>query len=85
MAFKLNESAVSEVEQVCAEWDSVTLSNTAGLIQLSYTQDPAMLAEAILDRYYKDRRAQPKAMKSGCLNISASIVDTLVLSMLSRI
>jgi len=67
-----------------APWDSVTLSNTAGLIQLS-TQDPAMLAEAILDRYYKDRRAQPKAMKSGCLNISASIVDTLVLSMLSGI
>jgi len=39
------------------------LSNTAGLIQLSYTQDPAMLAEAILDRYYKDRRSAAKAMK----------------------
>jgi len=27
MAFKLNESAISEaIEQVCAEWDSVTLS-----------------------------------------------------------
>ncbi len=59
MAFKLNESAISEaIEQVCAEWDSITLSDTAGLIQLSYRQDPAVLAQGILDRYYnKDRRS----------------------------
>jgi len=50
------------IEQVCAEWDSITLSDTAGLIQLSYRQDPAVLAEGILDRYYKDRRAQRKTM-----------------------
>ena len=59
MAFKLNESAISEaIEQVCTEWDSITLSDTAGLIQLSYRQDPAVLAQGILDRYYnKDRRS----------------------------
>jgi hypothetical protein len=57
MAFKLNESAISEaIGQVGTVWDSVTLSDTAGLIQLSYSQDPAALAEAILDRYYKDRQ-----------------------------
>lgn len=57
MAFKLNESAVCDaIEQVSAGGDFIRLSDTAGLIQLSYTQDPAVLAKAILDRYYKDRR-----------------------------
>lgn len=57
MAFKLNESDISQgIEQACAGWDAIRSSDTAGLIQLSYTQDPAALAEAILDRYYKDRR-----------------------------
>ncbi len=61
MAFKLNESAISEaIGQVCAGWDAIRLSDTAGLIQLSYTQDPAVLAEAILDRYYQARRGEAK-------------------------
>jgi len=57
MAFKLNESAISEaIEQ--APSGILLLSDTAGLIQLSYRQDPAVLAEGILDRYYnKDRRS----------------------------
>jgi len=64
MAFKLNESAISEaIEQVCAEWDSITLSDTAGLIQLSYRQDPAVLAEGILTGITtKIDGAQRKAM-----------------------
>ena len=56
MAFKLNESAISQgIEQVCALVDALGFSDTAGLIQLSYTQDPAMLAEVVLNRYYKNR------------------------------
>jgi len=44
------------IEQVCRVGFYYSL--TAGLIQLSYRQDPAVLAEGILDRYYnKDRRS----------------------------
>jgi len=71
MAFKLNECILRQLK-VCRVGFCYSLIH--GLIQLSYTQDPAM-PEAILDITQIDG-AQPKAMKSGCLNISASIVDT---------
>lgn len=53
LVFKLSESAISEaIEKVANLSDSIMLSDSAGLIQLSYTQDPAALAEDILDKYY---------------------------------
>ena len=56
MVFKLNESAICEaIEQVQAGWDAIRLSDTAGLIQLSYIKEPDVLAEEILDRYYQAR------------------------------
>jgi len=61
LVFKLSESAISEaIEKVACKSDSIRLEDTAGLIQLSYTQDPAKLAEDILDEYYRTRRGGAK-------------------------
>lgn len=62
MAFKLSESGISEAIEQVARWSGyIMLSDTAGLIQLSYTQDPATLAEDILDRYYQARRGEAES------------------------
>jgi len=61
LVFKLSESAItSALEKVASTSDSIMLSDTAGLIQLSYTQDPTMLAEDILDKYYQTWRGGAK-------------------------
>lgn len=61
LVFKLSESAISEaIEKVASTSDSIMLSDTAGLIQLSYTQDPTVLAEDILDKYYQTQRGGAK-------------------------
>ncbi|MBR8834081.1 MAG: DUF4007 family protein [Stigonema ocellatum SAG 48.90 = DSM 106950] len=54
MAFKLSESAVCDaIEQVARRSNSIALSESAGLIQFSFTEQPEVLAEDILDKYYK--------------------------------
>ena len=54
MAFKLSESAVCDaIEQVARRSNSIALSESAGLIQFSFTEQPKVLAEDILDKYYK--------------------------------
>ena len=61
LVFKLSESAIAEaIEKVASTSDSIMLSDTAGLIQLSYTQDPAELAEDILEKYYQTQRGGAK-------------------------
>ncbi len=56
LVFKLSESAISgAIAQVAQAWDVIELRDTAGLIQLSFTQDPHILAGQILDRYYSNR------------------------------
>lgn len=61
MAFKLSESAMCDaIEQVARHRHSIALSDSAGLIQFSFTSDPATLAEDILDRYYTARRGGAK-------------------------
>ncbi|HAG80541.1 MAG TPA: DUF4007 domain-containing protein [Cyanobacteria bacterium UBA12227] len=56
MAFKLTESAICEaIERVERQFNSIALSESAGLIQFSYNSEPEQLANAILDNYYKGR------------------------------
>jgi hypothetical protein len=53
LIFKLTESALYEaVEKVCKKTASISLSDTAGVVQLAFKSDPAGLAETVLDRYY---------------------------------
>lgn len=55
MVFKLSESAMCDaIEQVATRWNAIELSDTAGLIQMSFTSEPANLAEQILENYYNN-------------------------------
>lgn len=68
LVFKLSESAIAEaIEKVVRRSDSLFLSDTAGLIQLSYTNDPAALAINTLNGYYWGRQK--------ILNNTASSLD----------
>ena len=50
MVFKLTENALCDAIEVVAKYlISINLSDTAGLIQLSFNEDPATLADAILN------------------------------------
>lgn len=54
MVFKLSESAVCDaIEEVAKNLNSIALSESAGLIQFSYKEKPDVLAEKILDEYYR--------------------------------
>ncbi|WP_088893789.1 DUF4007 family protein [Leptolyngbya ohadii] len=56
LAFKLSESALCDaIERISQRHDEVTLSDTAGLIQFSFTENPLILAEQILQDYYRGR------------------------------
>ncbi|MBW4490416.1 MAG: DUF4007 family protein [Trichocoleus desertorum ATA4-8-CV12] len=56
LAFKLSESALcNAIEQVAQQHEPISLSDTAGLIQFSFTEDPLILAEQILQDYYQTR------------------------------
>ena len=37
---------------VAKDFDSIILSDTAGLIQLSFTKEPETLSQDILEKYY---------------------------------
>ncbi|MBD2595935.1 DUF4007 family protein [Nostoc spongiaeforme FACHB-130] len=53
MVFKLTESVLlAAIEKVTKEFNAIILEDTAGLIQLSSPENPEILAEEILDRYY---------------------------------
>lgn len=53
MVFKLTENTLCEaIEAIAKKFNSIILSDTAGLIQLSFIDDPATLAQEILDKYY---------------------------------
>lgn len=55
LAFKLTESAIGQaIEDVSHQLDGrVSLADTAGLIQMSFQEDPQRLAQRILKHYYK--------------------------------
>jgi hypothetical protein len=53
MVFKLTENILcAAIETVGKQFDPLVLSDTAGLIQLSFPDEPEVLAEEILDKYY---------------------------------
>lgn len=57
--FKLTETAVCDaIEKVQRKYKSIELSDSAGLIQLSFNSDPEKLAEDLLNRYYQGRRGE---------------------------
>jgi hypothetical protein len=58
MVFKLSESAVCDAIEQVARWsNSLYISDSAGLIQFSFTSEPEALFKDILDKYYKGRVA----------------------------
>ena len=53
--FKLTESVLcSAIEQIAQKDRCVSLSDSSGLIQMVFTDTPAILAESILDHYYNN-------------------------------
>ena len=57
LTFKLTENVLIEsIEEVARSFPDISFSGTAGLIQFSYAQEPILLAEQILNLYYKNRR-----------------------------
>lgn len=53
IVFKLTENILcAAIETVAREFDAIILSDTAGLIQLSFTDEPDILADEILEQYY---------------------------------
>ncbi|MBF0239792.1 MAG: DUF4007 family protein [SAR324 cluster bacterium] len=57
LVFKLTESVLYHaIEQVSKKFTSIALSDTAGLIQFSFAENPETLANDILESYYHIRR-----------------------------
>ncbi len=51
--FKLNESYLCEaIEQVAKDFKEITLTDTAGMIQFAFTEQPEILSEKVLRRFY---------------------------------
>lgn len=54
LAFKLTESAICQaIEDISLKDGGVEISDTAGLVQMSFQKEPLRLAERILKHYYK--------------------------------
>lgn len=54
MVFKLSESALCDAIEQVARWcKAITFTDSAGIIQMSFTQDPAKLSHTILNRHYR--------------------------------
>ena len=59
VVFKLPESAIAEaIEKTSRNTKGIALSDTAGLVQFSFTQDATVLIEEILNQYYRTRGHQ---------------------------
>lgn len=57
MVFKLSESALCDaIEQVGRQSNLIALSESAGLIQVSFKDDPKELSDDILNQYYSTLR-----------------------------
>ncbi len=54
MAFKLTENVLCEaIETVAKRFDALVFSDTAGIIQLTFTVEPDILVQEILEQYFK--------------------------------
>ncbi len=56
-SFKITESVIqNSIEQIGQYFNNITLSDTAGIVQLSFAEDPNKLSKQILDLYYNKKR-----------------------------
>ena len=54
MVFKLSESALCDAIEQVARWcNAIALSESAGLIQMAFTQASTKVSQTILNKYYK--------------------------------
>lgn len=54
LVFKLTESVIGQaIEEISLKLGRVALTDTAGLLQMSYQEEPQRLAQRILKHYYK--------------------------------
>lgn len=59
MCFKLTESALYEaLEEAVAQEKRLRLSDTAGLLQLSFDEEPGLLSEAFVRRHFKSKASR---------------------------
>jgi Protein of unknown function (DUF4007) len=57
MVFKLTESAICDaIDELSRSGKAINLSDSAGLIQFSFNEEPEELAGEILEQYYKVRK-----------------------------
>ena len=57
LVFRLSEEAIYDaIEKIAHQFSSISLSDTGGLIQLSFLTEPVELANDILKNYYHSRR-----------------------------
>ena len=55
--FKLTEGLISEaIESVAKDTEDIELSETAGLVQMSFTDEPLAISDKVLNKYYGKRR-----------------------------
>lgn len=54
LCFRLSENALADaVESISGRYDEISLSNTAGLLQMSFDAEPRMLSDKLIEDYYK--------------------------------
>lgn len=54
LIFKLTESSIHDaLDKVCGKFNNIYLSDTAGLVQLCFDENPQILSERILEEYYR--------------------------------
>jgi len=54
LAFKLTENDIYQAIEIVAEgYDKITVSDSAGIIQLSYFEDPLRLSQQLLRKYFR--------------------------------
>ena len=59
LVFKLTESALCfAIEQIARKTDKITLSENAGIIQLTFKHDPRQLAFELLNTYYTNNQGE---------------------------
>lgn len=58
LVFKLTESSLyAALDDVASRFPKISISDTAGLVQLVYSGRPFELSEVLLDQYYKRKRS----------------------------
>lgn len=79
-AFKLTEAELLAIlEPVLDPIDGLSLATPTGAVQLAWSQDPATVATAILDRYYSTSSSALRAGHQGDQPVEDDLVQALSL------